>query len=297
MIFDIKRYSIHDGPGIRTTVFIKGCPLSCWWCHNPESQAIERERMFWPGRCIGCGACREVCEQGAIRYDGDVPLTDDERCTLCGNCVDACYSGAREFVGREMSVSQVMVEIERDVPFYDESGGGVTFSGGEPLAQWRFLRALLSACREREIHTALDTCGFASWDVLDGIRGQVGLFLYDLKLMDDEKHRRYTGVSNELVLKNLRALSERGHLIVLRVPVIPGINDDDGNVQELGAFAAGLPHLAQVDLLPYHHTARGKYERLDKRYGLSEISPPSDERMAEIAGTLSGFGLKVEIGG
>jgi len=196
-----------------------------------------------------------------------------------------------------MTVAQVMAEIERDIAFYDESDGGVTFSGGEPLSQQRFLLALLCACRERDIHTAVDTCGFAPWEAFDSIRERVGLFLYDLKLMHDEEHRKFTGVSNELVLRNLQALSQRGHHIILRVPVIPGINDDDENVRQVGAFAAGLPHLARVDLLPYHHTAMSKYGRLDKSYGLSQARPPSDGRMAEVAETLRGFGLQVRIGG
>jgi pyruvate formate lyase activating enzyme len=297
VIFDIKRYSIHDGPGIRTTIFFKGCPLNCWWCHNPESQAMEREQVLWLKRCIRCGACQEACEQGVISLEGDSPRTDSERCTLCGACVAACYAEAREIVGREMTVAQVMVEIERDIPFFDESGGGVTFSGGEPLAQGDFLEALLNACQESEIHTVLDTCGYAPWELLDRLRELVDLFLYDLKLMDDEKHCHYTGVSNALVIQNLRALAERGHPIVLRVPVIPGINDDEENMQLLGAFAADLPHLVQVDLLPYHHSATSKYERLERSYGLNQISPPTEESMAKIAGLMRGFGLSVKIGG
>ncbi len=296
IVFDIKKFSIHDGPGIRTTVFFKGCPLSCWWCHNPESQTLEPERVYWENRCIRCGACQEVCEQEAISFEGDYPLTDGERCTLCGSCVQVCYAQAREIVGREMMVAQVIAEIERDIPFYEESGGGVTFSGGEPLSQLGFLLALLQACQERDIHTAVDTCGFAPWESFDRIREQVGLFLYDLKLMDDLQHRKFTGVSNDLVLKNLQALSRRGHHIVLRIPVIPGINDDEGNLGQMGAFAAGLPHLDRVDILPYHHAAMSKYERLDKSYDLTQARPPSDERMAEVAEALRGFGLPVKIG-
>ncbi len=297
VIFDIKRYSIHDGPGIRTTIFFKGCPLNCWWCHNPESQAMDQEQVLWPSRCIRCGACQEACEQRAISLDEDLPHTDRERCTLCGACVAACYADAREIVGREMTVAQVMAEIERDIPFFDESGGGVTFSGGEPLAQGDFLEALLRACRNSEIHTVLDTCGFAPWELLERVRDFVDLFLYDLKLMDDEKHRRYTGVSNALVLQNLRSLAERGHQIILRMPVIPGINDDEENLQRLGAFAADMPNLLRVDLLPYHHSATAKYERLEMQYGLSQILPPSKESMAEITDRLKGFGLAVKIGG
>ncbi len=258
LVFDIKKFSIHDGPGIRTTVFLKGCPLNCWWCHNPESQARAPERIFHESRCIRCGACQQVCEQDAISLNGNSIVTDGERCTLCGACVDVCVAEAREIVGRKMTVDQVVAKIEQDVAFYDESGGGATFSGGEPLQQGRFLLALLRVCKEREIHTAVDTCGFAAWSILDSIREYVDLFLYDLKMMDDAQHRQYTGVSNELILRNLRTLSERGHHIHLRLPIIPGINDDEGHIRQVGAFAAALPHLDQVDLLRYHHTALDK---------------------------------------
>jgi pyruvate formate lyase activating enzyme len=297
IVFDIKKFSIHDGPGIRTTVFFKGCPLSCWWCHNPESQAPQPELMLWASRCIRCGACLEVCDQGAISWDGDVVSTDREKCVLSGACVEACCAEAREIVGREMMVAQVMAEIERDVAFYDQSGGGVTFSGGEPLLQRDFLLALLRVCKEEEIHTAVDTCGFAPWAIVDSIRKHVDLFLYDLKLMDDARHRKFTGVSNELILKNLQRLSAQRQDIFLRVPIIPGINDDAENIRQIGTFAAALPHLKRVDILPYHRAAAEKYHRLNKVYGLPETRPPSDERMAEITQILEGFGLQVKTGG
>ncbi len=295
-VFDIKRFSIHDGPGIRTTVFFKGCPLSCWWCHNPESQAAEPELVFRANRCIRCGACLTACPEDAISMDSDGVSTDMEMCTRCGACVEVCYAEARELVGREMSVAQVVAEVERDVPFFDGSGGGVTFSGGEPLMQWRFLLGLLQACQEREIHTALDTCGFSPWEALDRVREHVDLFLYDLKLVDDARHRKFTGVSNASILSNLHALSREGHRIVLRVPIIPGVNDDDASVQRIGAFAAALPHLDGVDLLPYHHAGVDKYERLSRVYRLPRTHPPSGERMARVAHVLREFGLQVRGG-
>lgn len=297
IVFDIRKYSIHDGPGIRTTVFFKGCPLTCHWCHNPESQAIIQEIMVRPNRCIRCGACVEACASGAIAWEDGLIVTNGDRCTLCGACTRACYAEAREIVGAEMSVGQVMAEIERDISFYEESNGGVTFSGGEPLVQREFLRALLRACKEQDIHTALDTCGFATWETLDSVREYVDLFLYDLKLMDDARHRQYTGVSNALILGNLRALAQRGHAIIVRAPVIPGVNDDDEAIRQLGAWAAALPGLRQVDLLPYHHLSADKYARLNRAYRLETTHPPSESRMHEIAQNLRGFGLCVNVGG
>ena len=297
LIFDIKRYSIHDGPGIRTTVFFKGCPLECWWCHNPESQSPIPERMFWEHRCIHCGECEAVCPHEATVWIGNGALVAEDNCVLCGNCVQICYAGAREIVGRWMTVEQVMAEVERDVPFFDQSHGGVTLSGGEPLFQPDFLRQLLVSCREQEIHTALDTCGYAPWEVLDSVRNLVNLFLYDLKLIDNERHRHFTGVSNQIILRNLQSLAANGHNIRLRVPLIPGVNDDEENLNQIASFAAGLPLSKRVDLLPYHYAAADKYYRLDKPYRLPETPAPDPERVAEIRGLFEGHGLQVNIGG
>lgn len=295
IIFDVKKFSIHDGPGIRTTVFLKGCPLSCWWCHNPEGQAMVPELILRPERCIVCGACLEVCERGAVTSCSEGVITEREHCTACGDCVDVCYAEARAMVGRGVTVAEVMDAIERDTAFYDQSGGGVTISGGEPLAQPEFLRDLLHACQAQGLHTTLDTCGFAPWEALDSVRQYVDLFLYDLKLMDEARHQAFTGVSNERILDNLRRLSDEGHRIVLRVPVIPGINDDEENVRAMGAFAADLPHLERVDLLPYHRIGRDKYRRLGKPCPMPETDPPSDAQIGEIAQTLRQFDLQVSL--
>lgn len=295
-IFDIRRYSIHDGPGIRTAVFLKGCPLSCWWCHNPEGQNSAPEIVYRENRCIRCGACLEACPHGAISWKEEKPVTDPVNCRVCGTCVSVCYAEARQNLSREITVAQVMGQLERDIPFYDESGGGVTFSGGEPLLQTPFLKALLAACQDRGIHTTVDTCGYASWDSFDSIRGAVDLFLYDLKLMDEERHLRFTGVPNEPILRNLRALSKCGHEITLRVPIIPGINDDDESVRELGTFAASLPQRHEIELLAYHHLGADKYVRLLRSYRLPEMKPPSIERITEIAQLLRNFGLSLKIG-
>jgi pyruvate formate lyase activating enzyme len=297
IVFDIERFAIHDGPGIRTTVFLKGCPLRCQWCHNPEGQSPERELVIHGNRCIGCRACVEVCPGGAISFCGALPATDRRVCTACGTCVEACYAGARELAGQEMTVGEVLAEVARDIPFYDQSGGGVTFSGGEPLYQFEFLRSLLMACGDAGISAAVDTCGLCTWEQLEAIAEYAELFLYDLKVIEDDTHRELTGGSNELILRNLRWLSQAGHTIILRVPVIPGVNDDAESVRQIGAFAAELPAVQRVDLLPYHATAEEKYKRLGKTYRLLGVAVPSAQQMAELAEIVRGFGLPVRIGG
>ena len=307
-VFDIQRYSIHDGPGIRTTVFLKGCPLSCAWCHNPEGQSGEPELVFRENRCGRCGACLTVCKHGAISWgesaadgtgersqsvEAGAPATDRSKCRRCGECATVCFSGARELAGRTMTVAQVMSEVGRDAPFYAESGGGVTLSGGEPLAQAGFAAELLAAASGSGIHTVLDTCGFAEWDTMDLVRRHVDLFLYDLKLLDEARHGQLVGVSNAAILRNLRELARLGHDVVLRVPIIPGVNEDDESIRQIGAFAASLPRLIRVDVLPYHHIGAEKYTRLGRPYSLAGLVPPSVKRMAEIAGMLAGFGLAV----
>lgn len=296
LVFDIRRYSIHDGPGIRSVVFLKGCPLRCWWCHNPEGQGSRVDMMVFENRCIQCGSCVEICPEGAITWDSNQPVTHWELCQRCGTCIESCYSGARQQLGQRLTVDQVMPQLLRDTPFYDESGGGVTLSGGEPLVQAGFTQSLLHACRENGIHTTIDTCGYASWSVIERLLPDVNLWLYDLKVMDPERHRQYTGVSNALILANLRSLSEHTQNIYLRIPIIPGVNDDQVNLLELARFASELPGLERLELLPYHRIHLDKYYRLGLPYLLQETHPPTAEQMASAAHTLSRFDLPVQIG-
>lgn len=297
VIFDIRKYSIHDGPGIRTAVFLKGCPLSCWWCHNPEGQSAKIEIIKRENRCIHCGECLSICKYGAISQLGDQILLDRNKCTVCGECIDECYAEALELVGKRMSVSDVIEEIEADLPFYEQSNGGVTFSGGEPLLQPQFLRSLLIASHQLGIHTAVDTCGYASWKVIDSLRQEVDLFLYDLKILDDHLHRKYTGVSNRLILENLRRLSEGGSHIIVRFPVIPGINDEEGHVRRLANLVKGLANIHEIDILPYHSSAINKYNSLGLNYSLEGLHSPMEEQIEEIASILKEAGLAVKIGG
>jgi pyruvate formate lyase activating enzyme len=293
LIFDIRRYSIHDGPGIRTTVFFKGCPLACQWCHNPEGISRQPELILHPNRCVRCGACVEACPRGAVSKSAEGPITDRDTCQQCGTCVTACFAEARQMVGRVVTVEQLISEVERDRVFYEQSGGGITISGGEPLAQWEFLLATLAACRVSGIHTVLDTCGFAPWGVLERVYPSVDLFLWDLKMIDDEMHRRFTGVSNALILSNLQKLSERGANITIRIPVIPGINDDEDNLRQTGDFLTGLPQSHPVELLPYHDIAASKYIGLGKEYPHGRTLPPDADRIKAITSTLEKYPLKI----
>jgi len=293
---NIQKFSVHDGPGIRTTVFLKGCPLKCWWCHNPESQNPSHEILFFEERCTKCGVCIKRCPTKAIELKDNYLIMNKNKCDLCGKCSDFCPSNAREYVGKDFTVKELMKEIIKDEAFYDESNGGVTFSGGEPLIYADFLKEVLQGCKTRGIHTAVDTCGYASWESFDKILDKVDLFLYDLKMMNNERHKKYMGVGNKLILENLKKLSDSGCNIFVRMPIIAGINDDDENINESIDFISNL-NILQVNLLPFHKMGMDKYKRLNLEYKLSGMEKPSDERMAEIADKLRRVGLKVKIGG
>jgi pyruvate formate lyase activating enzyme len=295
IVFNTMRFSIHDGPGIRTTVFLKGCPLHCEWCHNPESQDCQPHLMLFAERCRLCGDCVAACPRHGI-CDPAGGLKIPEECDACGSCAEACAAGARELAGRRTTVADLMDELRRDVVFFDESGGGITISGGEPLAQPAFTRGLLAACREQGIHSVLDTCGLAAPEVFANVSALADLVLYDLKAMDSGTHSRFTGVPNETILANLRALARTGKPVIVRFPLIPGVNDSSGELAALSSFVRSCG-LSRLDVLPYHRIGTGKYARLGGSEHARVFAEPSAERLDEVAGVFRREGLEVRIGG
>jgi len=283
LVTNIQRFSIHDGPGIRTTVFLKGCNLRCFWCHNPETLALRPELQFYPDRCIGCGACLEAWPHGAhVLLDGQRAFRRD-LCQGCGTCAETCYAQALVLVGKRMTVDEVLAEVLRDLPFYETSGGGVTLSGGEPLLQPQFTRALLQACKAAGVHTTVQTCAATSWAHLRSILAWVDLFLIDIKVLDPVAHRQCTGQSNRRILENIRRLAETSTPLVFRIPVIPGVNDRPETIAEIARFVSTLrtPALT-VELVPFHRLATDKYRSLGWTYQAAELCPLSTEAMDQL---------------
>ena len=263
-VFDIKKFAINDGPGIRTTVFLKGCPLRCRWCHNPESQRSEPELSFLPEKCVGCGFCASVCPNGCFENGA----FDRTNCRACGKCTEKCYSGAREIIGRSAEADDIVAEVLKDRIFYEKSGGGMTVSGGEPLFQPKFTAELLSAAKHEKIHTCLDTCGFAPWEVIGALLPNVDLFLYDIKETDPARHEKYTGVPLSPIVDNLARIDDAGGMVILRCPIIPGLNDRDDHADGIARIANRLAHLQQINLMPYHPLGQSKLARIGRKGGL-----------------------------
>lgn len=295
LLFDIQRYSVHDGPGIRTLVFLKGCPLRCRWCSNPEGQEMKPELAFRRSLCIGCGVCRGACSSGAIRFKDPLIEIDRSKCTLCGDCTKVCPSKALSIVGRWMTVEQVLEEVERDRVFYEASQGGITLSGGEPLTQARFTEAILKACKARGMATAIETAGYAPWHCVEPILPYTDLILYDIKHMDSLRHRQLAGVSNRMILENAKRLAGLGFPIVIRYPVIPGFNDDPKDMDALFHFTRTLPGVRRIDLLPYHRLGESKYSMLGLDYALREVKPMARQNLESLAQGADKRGLEVRI--
>ncbi|MDP3180423.1 MAG: glycyl-radical enzyme activating protein [Bacteroidota bacterium] len=298
LIFDIKRYAINDGPGIRIVIFLKGCNLNCAWCHNPESISRETERMYAPAKCIQCGTCVMACPEKAITLTSDGIITDTELCNMTGRCAEVCPTKAIEISGHPISVAEIMNEIEKERVFFDQSGGGVTFSGGEPLLQSRILIEMLDECGKRGIHRAVDTAGLAITEIILEVAKRTDLFLYDLKLMDSEKHRKWVGVPNEKILDNLKLLAQTGVKIIIRIPLIGGVNDDAENMEETARFVASLSgEKKEVNLLPYHKIAQTKYQKLGRPDDFQLLEGPTKEAQMHAIAIFQEYGIKASIGG
>jgi pyruvate formate lyase activating enzyme len=295
IVFDIKHFAVHDGPGIRTTVFLKGCPLRCLWCHSPESQSPRPEVAYYPNLCISCGACVEACPNGAQTLG--TPKILRELCTGVGRCAEECYAGATIIYGREASVGEILEEIDKDRLLYETSGGGVTLSGGEPTMQPGFAATLLDALKEHGYHTALDTSGHAERSIFERVLANADLVLYDLKHMDSFTHEEITGVPNGLILANLERAAASGKTLVVRVPIIPGHNDSPENFKAMAGFLGGLRGVEAVELLPYHNLGAPKYMALGREYSLEGLRSPEPVELSELGRILEAEGLRVVIEG
>lgn len=308
LVTQIQRFSVNDGPGFRTIVFFKGCSLRCQWCHNPETQSFSPE-IYWKSRlCVQCGHCFDVCPNQAIfppippeeaqREDSTYYKIDKARCDGCMKCVEACSYGALELVGKPMSMEEIVEELERDRPFYDNSGGGVTISGGEPLVYGEFIRKLMDALKARSLHICLDTSGHSPWEILEPVAERADMILYDLKHLDSEAHERLTGVPNQLILHNLQRLAAKGCRIWLRIVVLPGCTDSIDYHRRVVAFLRSLPgSLERIDLLPFHNWCQDKYRWLGRPWSFGETESVHPDELEPLLELYLSAGLNATIGG
>jgi pyruvate formate lyase activating enzyme len=297
MVSKIERFAIEDGEGIRTLVFLKGCPLSCIWCANPETKNLSPEIAYFKDTCIGCGKCAEVCPQKAISYVKDEGLMiDRNKCDNCGLCAEVCPTHAKVLIGKSMTSDEIIAEVKKDSVFYQRSAGGITISGGEPTFQEDFLIELLAKCQAQSLNTVIETCGYTTWANLKNIAQYTDLIFYDLKHMNPLIHKKLTGVSNKLILQNLENLSKLNKPIIVRVPLIPSYNDSLDNIENTVDFVKNLDNIQRLEILPYHRLGRAKYESLDREYELKELLPPNSKSLAWIIDLGVKKGVQIQIG-
>ena len=297
IVFNIQRFSVHDGPGIRSIVFFKGCRLRCEWCSNPESQDWRPQLMLLKPNCIYCGHCEPACGNGAISFNPE-PSINREKCTTCGSCVDVCYSQALSIAGQQRTVPELITELRKDSVHYRRSGGGITLSGGEALAQPEFCAAMLAACKGEGWHTAVETTAFAPQSVLEQVLPNLDLVLLDIKHADSAKHERHTGKTNELILENAAFIAAfPGVKLTIRVPVIPGFNDQPEEIAAIAAIARSLPGVTNLHLLPYHRMGENKYDHLQYEYKLKGVAPTGPEKIQALKRIVESTGLSCQIGG
>ena len=280
-VFNIQKFCINDGPGIRTTVFLKGCPLDCTWCHNPESKSQKPEIMYNARLCIECGLCEKACDKGCHSFSEGVHIFNREACISCGACSDACRSKALECAGYKADADEIIKDVMRDKEFYDTSGGGITLSGGEPMLQFSFAKEILTKAKEKGLHTCIETCGYAPREHFEKIAPYVDIFLYDYKLTDENEHIKYTGVSNKKIIENLYYLDSLGKSIILRCPIIPNINDNAVHFRGIADIANALRGVTEINIEPYHPLGKSKAEQLGKTYTVDISEFPSEEKIAE----------------
>lgn len=294
VIFDIQRFSVHDGPGIRTVVFMKGCPLSCQWCHNPESQTMAPDLFFEEELCVSCEKCIQVCPQGVHQIINGQRVIKRELCNKCGKCVDACLPAALVLKGRSVTVNDVLDEVLRDKGYYLKSGGGITLSGGDPLAQPKFTKNLLTELKKRNLNTAIETCGHASWEIFKDILDLTDFVMYDFKIYNSALHEAYCGIDNALILQNLRRVVDQGKALLVRIPLIPQISDTDNNLQQIGEFLMQLS-IKHVELIPYHAFPKDKCKALGIEYQLSHVATQSSEKLQRMKILMLSLGINASI--
>jgi pyruvate formate lyase activating enzyme len=297
LVLAISRMTIHNGPGLRTVIYLKGCPLHCLWCSTPESQKTGPEIAVYPSKCIHCDQCVPACPLNAISVTDDTVSIDRSLCNNCGKCVEVCYSEAIKLLGQSMTIKELLDEVKKDAAFYKHSGGGVVISGGEPFLNPDFTMKLLRALKEEGINVGIDTCGYVPWKNIEEMLPYIDFFLWDIKHMDPEKHREFTGVSNELILSNIRSVSEKNIPIYIRVPVIPGYNDSEENIRAICEFAQGLSSVVEIHLIPLHHLGKSRYDSLDRVYPINDIPLIPDNVLQDLKQLVESYGLKCSIQG